>query len=62
MGLYDEAVDGNAKLKRGQVWCIACGETQKVNSRKCLSDGWPKCCGSTMTLDSPEERSSDGKT
>jgi len=43
------------KLTRGQVWCRTCGATIKVNSSECLQQGWPKCCGYTMTLDSPEE-------
>jgi hypothetical protein len=28
----------------------------KVNSSTCMAGGWPKCCGYTMTIDSPEER------
>lgn len=43
-------------LKRGLVWCTICGRCIKVNSGGCLSKGWPKCCGYTMTIDSPEER------
>lgn len=44
------------KLKRGQVWCYQCGRTEHVDSTDCLVRGWPKCCGSTMGIDSPEER------
>lgn len=44
------------KLSRGQVWCLKCGRTEKVDSGACLRSGWPECCGETMTLDSPEER------
>ena len=43
-------------LSRGQVWCKRCGRSEKVNSANCLRTGWPKCCGETMTIDSPEER------
>lgn len=43
-------------LSRGQVWCLSCGITQKVNSAHAFRHGWPKCCGYTMTIDSPEER------
>ena len=25
-------------------------------SGECMRYGWPKCCGHTMTIDSPEER------
>lgn len=49
------------KLTRGQLWCYTCGKTEKVNSGKCLSLGWPTCCGETMSLDSPEERASQCK-
>lgn len=38
-------------LERGQVWCRECGKSQKVDTMYCLSSGWPKCCGYTMTLD-----------
>lgn len=44
------------QLKRGVVWCTTCGRSQRVNSGAALSSGWPKCCGYTMTIDSPEER------
>ena len=44
------------KLSRGMVWCTTCGGSQRVDSGDCLSNGWPKCCGYTMTIDSPEER------
>jgi hypothetical protein len=43
-------------LKRGQVWCTVCGSTRKVDAVGCFQSGWPKCCGYTMTIDSPEER------
>lgn len=50
------AVNDVPQLSRGRVWCISCGAIRKVDSSQCLSMGWPKCCGSTMTIDSPEER------
>jgi hypothetical protein len=43
------------KLTRGRVWCHDRGRTVKVDSARCLSSGWPMCCGQTMSLDSPEE-------
>jgi len=43
-------------LVRGRVWCRTCGKTKKVNSEECLKNGWPKCCGQTMTIDSPAEQ------
>ena len=43
-------------LTRNRVWCTHCGLTHKVNSSYALQYGWPKCCGYTMTIDSPEER------
>ena len=56
--IYDRTGSGAAKLKRGIVWCKTCGRSQKVNSAGSLRHGWPKCCGYTMTIDSPEERES----
>ena len=44
------------KLRRGMVWCVKCGRSQRVVSSVCLAIGWPMCCGATMTIDSPEER------
>jgi hypothetical protein len=44
------------KLKRNKVWCRICGREEDVDSARCMKEGWPKCCGETMTIDSPEER------
>jgi len=44
------------QLRRGRVWCTKCGASQGVSAVKCFKHGWPKCCGYTMTIDSPEER------
>lgn len=55
-GLHEKIVADVPQLTRGQVWCRHCGSTRKVNSADCLRHGWPKCCGYTMTLDSPEEQ------
>jgi hypothetical protein len=44
------------QLARGRVWCRECGATQRVDAAGALSHGWPKCCGYTMTIDSPEEQ------
>jgi hypothetical protein len=49
------------QIKRGQVWCIVCGHTQSVDGVSALTGaGWPKHCGVTMTIDSPEERAAAG--
>lgn len=55
-GLHEKLADCHPSLSRGQVWCRECGRTQKVNSGQCLQSGWPKCCGYTMTIDSPEDQ------
>lgn len=45
------------QFKRGKVWCKTCGREQAVDAVSAtLGGGWPKCCGYTMTIDSPEER------
>lgn len=54
--VYKDFVAKVPQLRRGQVWCTDCGHTQDVDSVKCLAEGWPLCCGVTMTLDSPSER------
>lgn len=59
-GLNDRIIDAAAashpSLTRGQVWCRSCGHTQRVNTPGAMRGGWPKCCGATMTIDSPEEQ------
>lgn len=47
------------QLKRGRVWCRTCGSTLKVDAAYALRHGWPKCCGYTMTIDSPEEQTEE---
>lgn len=54
--LYRTLGTCHPKLTRGQVWCLTCGATAKVDSGTALRSGWPKCCGFTMSLDSPDER------
>lgn len=44
------------KTDEVRVWCLECGNTQKVDRLLCLSCGWPKCCGYTMTIDPPKEQ------
>jgi hypothetical protein len=53
---YSKLATVHPSLSRGQVWCTHCGRTQHVDGADCLRNGWPKCCGYTMTIDSPEER------
>jgi hypothetical protein len=33
-----------------KVTCKSCGREATPNFAKCLRDGWPECCGSTMQL------------
>ena len=54
--MYEAMAKSHPKLERGQVWCRACGHTERVDSASALRYGWPKCCGYTMTIDSPEEQ------
>lgn len=56
--LYTDIRNSDPKLARGQVWCRECGHTQKVDASRCMAEGWPKCCGFTMTIDAPDERAS----
>lgn len=53
---HESIVEQVPQLKRGQVWCHECGHTEQVNSGEALRSGWPKHCGYTMSIDSPEER------
>ena len=56
MNIYNTLANCHPKLSRGQVWCRYCKKTQKINSAIAFEKGWPKCCGYTMTIDSPEEQ------
>lgn len=45
------------KLSRGVLWCRTCNRpVYGVNFAECFRNGWPRCCGETMTIDSPKER------
>jgi hypothetical protein len=47
------------QFKRGKVWCTQCGREERADAVSATTGGgWPKCCGYTMTIDSPEERAS----
>lgn len=54
--LTDKLATDIPQLQRGIVWCRTCGRSQRVDSAHALSSGWPKCCGYTMTIDSPAEQ------
>jgi len=54
--IHNKLATCHPALIRGRVWCTTCGSSQAVNPAECLRTGWPKCCGYTMTIDSPEER------
>jgi hypothetical protein len=53
--LHKKLSKSHPKLNRGRVWCRHCGRTQCVDAAECFQEGWPKCCGYTMTLDDPKE-------
>lgn len=53
--IHETIAASDPALRRGLVWCRACGRTEKVNSAECLRHGWPKCCGATMSLGSPDD-------
>ncbi len=55
-GLHEAIADDVPQLRRGMVWCTVCGHSERVDSANALRHGWPKHCGYTMTIDSPEER------
>lgn len=55
--LHDKLAASHPSLQRGQVWCRECGYTETVSAAHALKHGWPKHCGATMTIDSPEDAS-----
>jgi hypothetical protein len=56
MKINEQAGKAHPKLARGRVWCTVCDNTASIQASVALKYGWPKCCGYTMTLDSPDER------
>jgi len=38
------------KRKNTKVKCSKCGKEEQVNFEECLGNGFPKCCGYTMTM------------
>jgi hypothetical protein len=54
--LHDDLAYSHQSLTRGRVWCRTCGAAMRVDSAHALRYGWPKHCGYTMTIDSPEEQ------
>ena len=56
MMTYAKIATSHPSLQRGQVWCRTCGQTQRTDSAASIRNGWPKCCGYTMTIDSPDEQ------
>lgn len=53
MNWAKQAVAKDHSLSAGLVWCRECGRRRSVDSAKCLRQGWPKCCGATMSLCPP---------
>ena len=56
MDIYNKLANSHPSIKRGIVWCRHCGKSKKIDPVHALKYGWPKCCGYTMTIDSPEEQ------
>lgn len=54
--IHDRLAGSHSSLTRGQVWCRSCGASRRIDSANALRSGWPKCCGYTMTVDSPDEQ------
>lgn len=55
MNIHETIAASDPALRRGQVWCKTCGRIETVDGAECLRSGWPKCCGATMSLGSPED-------
>jgi hypothetical protein len=56
MTIYTTLAKSHPSIERGKVWCKTCKRMQRVDPAQCLQSGWPKCCGYTMTIDSPQKR------
>lgn len=56
--LYETIAQSHPSLLNGKVICSRCAKTRMVDAAKCLRDGWPKCCGTTVKLQATEATSS----
>ena len=45
-----ERIAEDAGISVALVRCGGCASEQRVDGAKCLREGWPACCGYTMTL------------
>ena len=52
---FRQSLSDIPQIKRGLCYCHECGRTESISGVN-FSTGWPKCCGYTMSLDSPDER------
>lgn len=48
--LYETIAASHPSLLNGKVICSRCAKTRVVEAARCLRDGWPKCCGATVSL------------
>lgn len=56
--MYEEMAEVTMRKAGGNlVYCRECGAVQIADHRLCLREGWPKCCGYTMTIDPPHPKS-----
>jgi len=53
-GLCETLAKCHPSIARGIVWCKTCGREEKVNPVNALRNGYPECCGYTMTIDHPD--------
>jgi hypothetical protein len=56
MILHEKIASEIPQLRRGIARCRTCDRSWRVDTTQSLASGWPKCCGYTMTIDSPEKR------
>lgn len=55
--LYDAIAASHPSLLSGKVWCGRCGKSRTVDAARCLREGWPKCCGVTVSIAPVESKS-----
>ena len=56
MSIHKTLANVHPSIARGLVWCKSCRRKQAVDPAECFAHGWPRCCGETMTIDSPQQR------
>ena len=50
-GFHEKIAQDVHGKQNGLIYCHVCKKQKNVNYAGCYKNGWPTCCGKTMSLD-----------